>query len=457
VIGGAPGDVAVRVGDEQLTYAQLRLAAGAVAARLSGAGRAAVETEPDVRTVVAIVGALAAGVAVVPVNPKAGDRERGHVLGDCAPDVHLAPADVDLDARAALPAPPSPDAPALIVYTSGTTGLPKGVVLAHRAITSNLAAIATAWAWSGRDRVVHALPLSHVHGLVLGTLGPIRLGGTSHHVGAFSPEAIAAAGGSMVFGVPTMWGRIAEAAERDGAVARALGATRLLVSGSAGLPTTMHERLLGLLGRRVVERYGMTETLFQAAERVGTVSPPGSVGPPLAGVAIRLADDAGVPLDRPEPDELGEVQVRSPSLFDGYLGLADATAAAHTADGWFRTGDIGAWRQDGSLRLLGRRSGDLIKSGGYRIGAGEIETCLQDHQAVVEVAVTGEPDPDLGERIVAWVVCREPVDPRALVDHVASQLAPHKRPREVRFLEALPRNEMGKVRKAALPETAWTP
>jgi malonyl-CoA/methylmalonyl-CoA synthetase len=456
VIGGAPDDVAVRVGEVQLTYAQLRSAAGAVAAHLSGAGRVAVETDPDVRTVVAILGALAAGAAVVPLNPKAGGREREHLLGDSRPDVHLRASDIDLDASGSLPAPPSPDAAALIVYTSGTTGPPKGVVLAHRAISSNLAAVASAWAWTRRDRVVHALPLSHVHGLVLGTLGPIRLGATAHHVGAFSPEAIAAAGGSMVFGVPTMWGRIADAAERDDAVARAFGAARLLVSGSAGLPATLHHRLRAALGRRVVERYGMTETLFQAAERAATTAPPGSVGPPLAGVSIRLADDAGAPLDRPEPDELGEVQVRGPSLFDGYLGLPEATAAAHTADGWFRTGDIGAWREDGALRLLGRRSGDLIKSGGYRIGAGEIETCLQDHRAVAEVAVTGEPDPDLGERIVAWVVCREPVEPGVLVDHVASQLAPHKRPREVRFLEALPRNEMGKVRKAALPETAWT-
>ena len=192
----------------------------------------------------------------------------------------------------------------------------------------------------------------------------------------------------------------------------------------------------------MIERYGMSETLFTVGERAGTAAPAGSVGTPLPGVDLRLAG---------EEDGLGEIELRAPWLFDRYLNQPDATAAAFTADGYFRTGDIALRRDDGMLRIVGRSSTDLIKSGGYRIGAGEIESCLLDHPAVVEVAVTGEPDDDLGERIVAWVVLRAPAPADDLAAHVARELAPHKRPRVVRVLDALPRNELGKVLKRDLP------
>jgi malonyl-CoA/methylmalonyl-CoA synthetase len=162
----------------------------------------------------------------------------------------------------------------------------------------------------------------------------------------------------------------------------------------------------------------------------------------VPGVELRLAG---------EEDGLGEIELRAPWLFERYLNQPEATAAAFTPDGYFRTGDIALRRDDGMLRIVGRRATDLIKSGGYRIGAGEIESCLLDHPAVVEAAVTGEPDDDLGERIVAWVVLREPVADGALATHVAEALAPHKRPRDVRVLGALPRNELGKVLKRELP------
>ncbi|MEA2467262.1 MAG: malonyl-CoA/methylmalonyl-CoA synthetase, partial [Thermoleophilaceae bacterium] len=197
-----------------------------------------------------------------------------------------------------------------------------------------------------------------------------------------------------------------------------------------------------VLGRRVIERYGMSETLFTVGERAGTEAPPGSVGTALPGVDLRLAG---------EEDGLGEIELRAPWLFDRYLNQEEATRAAFTPDGFFRTGDIALRRDDGMLRIVGRRATDLIKSGGYRIGAGEIESCLLDHAAVVEAAVTGEPDDDLGERIVAWVVLRAPVGADELATYVAQQLAPHKRPREVRVLEALPRNDLGKVLKRRLP------
>jgi malonyl-CoA/methylmalonyl-CoA synthetase len=436
---------AVSVAGRGLSYRELREAVAAVARRLRGAERVAVWAEPALETCAAMAGALAAGVPLVPLNPRLGDAELRHVLADSAPDVVLGPADVDLRPRGgALPdAVPDPESAALIVYTSGTTGPPKGAVLSHRAIAANLDALALAWAWTADDVVAHALPLFHVHGLVLGLLGPLRRGGELRHGGRFDPAALAVAGGSIVFAVPTMYHRLGRAAEADGAVADGLRRARLLVSGSAPLPAPEFERIERLTGQRIAERYGLTETLINTAARADGDRRPGSVGPALPGVQLRLAPEPG-------GDGLGEVAVRGPNLFSGYLGRPDATAAA-MRDGWFLTGDLATQDPDGGWRIVGRRATDLIKTGGYKVGAGEVEAALLEHPAVREAAVTAAPDDDLGERIVAWVVPEDAAPPAgALADHVAGRLAPHKRPREVRYLAALPRNAMGKVVKARL-------
>jgi malonyl-CoA/methylmalonyl-CoA synthetase len=175
------------------------------------------------------------------------------------------------------------------------------------------------------------------------------------------------------------------------------------------------------------------------------------VGLPLEGVELRLVDDEGDTLETSDDETFGEIAVRGPNLFLGYLNRPDATAET-VRDGWFHTGDLATRAPDGYVRIVGRRATDLIKSGGFKIGAGEIEGALLEHEAVAEVAVTGAPDPDLGERIVAWVVPAEGAspDPDELSDHVARLLTPHKRPREIRFVDALPRNAMGKVMKARL-------
>jgi malonyl-CoA/methylmalonyl-CoA synthetase len=271
----------------------------------------------------------------------------------------------------------------------------------------------------------------------------------------------------MLFGVPTMYRRLADAAQEDSALADALGRARLLVSGSAALPAVEHERLQRLTGRGVLERYGMTETLMNTGIRVGGRAAPGTVGPPLPGVHVRLVDDDGRAIEGEDDETIGELQVRGPNLFSGYLNRADATTAAFTDDGWFHTGDMATRGHDGYIRLVGRRATDLIKSGGFKIGAGEIEGSLREHPAVADAAVTGEPDHDLGERIVAWVVrstagsvtnsvsdAGSSADEQRLraelIDHVAAQLAPHKRPRAVRFVDELPRNALGKVQKARL-------
>jgi malonyl-CoA/methylmalonyl-CoA synthetase len=460
---------ALRFGDRSLTYRELADAASTVADRLRGHRRVAVWATPSLETCVAVAGALLAGVPVVPVNPKVGARELAHIVADSDPDLVLAEPGTDLPPPlgavervdvgtrpAAGPGrdhpEPAEDTPALVVYTSGTTGPPKGVVLPRRALAANLDALARAWEWTGDDVVVHALPLFHVHGLVVGVLGPLRRGGAVHHLGRFSTEGVARAlsgRATMMFGVPTMYHRLASDVEADPALAAAVGGARLLVSGSAALPASDHERIARVTGRQIVERYGMTETLMNTSVRAGGERRPGTVGVPLDNVDLRLVDDSGATVAG--TDTIGEIQVRGPHLFLGYLNRPDATAAV-LRDGWFSTGDMATITEDGDVRIVGRRATDLIKSGGYKIGAGEIENALLEHPGVAEAAVTGEPDPDLGERIVAWIVpATDPAPaPEALADHVAALLAPHKRPRVVHFLARLPRNDMGKVTKRAL-------
>ncbi|NKE60158.1 acyl-CoA synthetase, partial [Lentzea sp. PSKA42] len=399
--------VALRFGDHTLTHAELASCAGALAWQLNGLPRVAVWATPTIETCVAVVAALLAGVPTVPLNPKVGERELAHIVADSTPATVLAAPgarlpeglrsvprlDVTLDGgTAGLPPEPDAETPALIVYTSGTTGSPKGVVLPRRAIVSTLDAVAEAWQWTSSDVLVHALPLFHVHGLILGVLGPLRRGGTLHHLGKFSTDEVTQAlsgDGTMMFGVPTMYHRIAEEVGENPSLASALRQARLLVSGSAALPVRDHERIAAATGQRVVERYGMTETLMNTSVRADGDRRPGAVGVPLPGVEVRLVDDNGVTLD--ETGAIGEIQVRGPNLFTEYLNRPDATAEAF-ADGWFRTDDVGTRDADGYYRIVGRKATDIIKSGGYKIGAGEIENALLEHPAVAEVAVTGEPD-----------------------------------------------------------------
>ena len=476
---GSPGDqAALRFGDRSLTYGELAAASGALAERLREAsggtadGRVAVWATPTLETAVAVVAVLRAGVAAVPLNPKSGEKELGHILADSAPTLVLAaPGDelpsplrhlerVDVEVRDVggdgPDVSPGDEDPALVVYTSGTTGPPKGAVIPRRAIATTLDALADAWQWTGDDVLVHGLPLFHVHGLVLGILGPLRRGGSVRHLGRFSTEGVARElndGATMVFGVPTMYHRIAETLPDDPGLVKSLGRARLLVSGSAALPVHDHERITSATGRRVIERYGMTETLMNTSVRADGEPRAGTVGVPLPGVELRLVEEDGTPLPGYDGESVGEIQVRGPNLFTEYLNRPDATAAAFTADGWFRTGDMAVRDPDGYVRIVGRKATDLIKSGGYKIGAGEIENALLEHPGVREAAVTGEPDPDLGERVVAWIVPTDPQSPPELdelADHVASRLAPHKRPRVVHHITALPRNDMGKILKRAL-------
>jgi fatty acid CoA ligase FadD36 len=416
----------------------------------------AVQARPTVTTVLALTGCLIAGVPVVPVPSDVGEAERRHIVTDSGAQAWLGVQPDEAEGLPAIPVrlharswhrypEPSPEATALVMYTSGTTGPPKGVVLSRRAVAADLDALAEAWQWTSEDTLVHGLPLFHVHGLVLGLLGSLRIGNRFVHTGKPTPQAYAAAGGTLYFGVPTVWSRVVA----DLAAARALTSARLLVSGSAPLPTPVFEQLAELTGHRPVERYGSTESLITLSTRADGERRAGSVGLPLRGVRTRLVDDDGADVAH-DGESIARLQVQSPTLFDGYLGRPDATAAAFTDDGWYHTGDVAAIDAGAMHRIVGRESTDLIKSGGYRVGAGEVETALLGHAGVAEAAVIGVPDDDLGQRIVAFVV--GDAEPSELIEYVAQQLSVHKRPREVRVVDSLPRNAMGKVLKKKLTE-----
>jgi len=472
---------ALRVLGRTLTFSELAHACARHVQHLEALGvtpgdRIAVWTQPTLETAVALVAHAAAGLVSVPIDPKLGPRELGHILSDAAPVLAVAADPGSLNAPSSLrtlpvtidvsepelPLAPRPitDVPVLVLYTSGTTGAPKGALLTSHNIAFDLDALAEAWAWSDADTIVHALPLFHVHGLVLGLFGAMRRGCTLRWLPRFSEVELAAAVGAepsaVLFAVPTMIHRLCEAASREATIAADLSTARLLVSGSAPLSQREHRRIEALTGHRVVERYGLTETLINCTTRVDGDRRAGSVGPPLRGVELRLVDDDRAPLDACDDTTFGEVAVRGPHVFAGYLDRPEATAAVLDAEGWFYTGDLATRSPDGSIRIVGRRATDLIKCGGFKVGAGEVEAALLEHPAVREAAVIGVPHDDLGEAIVAFVVVAPDAlrpTPHALEEHVAGLLSPHKRPRQVHLVGALPRNAMGKIQKTALRDS----
>jgi len=451
---------AVTIDGAVLSRSDLVGAATSVAERVAGASRVAVLATPTASTVLAITGCLIAGVPFVPVPSDVGAAERRHMLTDSGAQAWLGPEPDESEGLPPIPVrlharswhrypEPRPEATAMVIYTSGTTGAPKGVVVSRQAIAADLDALTQAWQWTADDVLVHGLPLFHIHGLVLGLLGSLRVGNRFVHTGKPTPagyaQACAEAGGTLFFAVPTVWSRVVA----DQAAAQALRPARLLVSGSAALPVPVFDRLAELTGHRPIERYGASESLITISTRADGERRPGWVGLPVAGVQTRLLDDNGdaVPQDG---ETVGKLQVRGPTLFDGYLNRPEATAEAFDADGWYRTGDVAVLDSEGMYRIVGRESVDLIKSGGYRVGAGEIETSLLGHPGVQEASVVGLPDEDLGQRIVAYVVGSADLNTDELINYVAQELSVHKRPREVRIVDALPRNAMGKVLKKQL-------
>ncbi|OFB43752.1 acyl-CoA synthetase [Mycolicibacterium sp. (ex Dasyatis americana)] len=457
VAAGAELVDAVSIDGTVLSRSDLVGAATSVAERVAVAQRVAVLATPTPTTVLAIIGCLIAGVPVVPVPADVGTAERRHILADSGAQAWLGEQPEEAEGLPHVPVrlharswhrypEPAPNSTAIIMYTSGTTGAPKGVPISRQAIADDIDALAAAWQWTADDTLVHGLPLFHVHGLVLGLLGSLRIGNRFVHTGKPTPAAYAQAQGTLYFGVPTVWSRVVK--DLDSALA--LSTARLLVSGSAPLPVPVFDELVRLTGHAPVERYGSTESLITLSTRVDGERRPGWVGLPLAGVQTRLVDDDGAPVPH-DGETIGRLQIKGPMVFGGYLNRPEATAEAFDSDGWYRTGDVAVIDADCMHRIVGRESVDLIKSGGYRIGAGEIETVLLGHDGVDEAAVVGVPDDDLGQRIVAFVVGN--AAPEVLIEFVAQQLSAHKRPREVRLVDSLPRNAMGKVMKKELAQS----
>ena len=414
--------------------------------------------ESSVELVVAHVAALRSGIVVVPTNTAYREREVAHIVTDARPKAALVDdpnrarwirdaagagsetvvvgPEVDLpDHEPAVLDAVSPDQPAQIGYTSGTTGTPKGAVLTHANLLAGSESIGLAWRWSESDRLVLALPLFHAHGLCVGLHGTLLAGASAVLLPRFDVDSVLDAASShdasLFFGVPTMYHRLAESS-RVGELAR----LRLCVSGSAPLPAELHRTLAERGGQQVLERYGMTETLMNVSNPYDGERRAGSVGLPLPGVELRLGQD-------------GEIQLRGPNIFAGYWERPEASADSFT-DGWFRTGDLGGLDADGYLRILGR-SKELIISGGFNVYPREVEEVLLTHPDVAEVAVVGTPSDEWGEVVTAFVVpTGDQPDPDALLAFAAEQLASFKRPRLLHFVDTLPRNAVGKVLKHEL-------
>jgi malonyl-CoA/methylmalonyl-CoA synthetase len=362
---------------------------------------------------------------------------------------------------APLPALPTldPGRACMMLYTSGTTGRPKGVVITHANIQAQVESLSEAWGLTAEDRVLLHLPLHHVHGIVNVLTLALWNGAACEILPSFDPFAVWARLGSgeltLYMAVPTVYRRLVETWEQADPGTRAgwsagARACRLMVSGSAALPVPTLERWEEITGHRLLERYGMTEIGMALSNPLRGERRSGYVGGPLPGVEVRLADE----VDRiVAPGTPGHIQVRGPTVFERYWRRPEETAAAFTRDGWFRTGDE-AVMEDDAYRILGRSSVDILKTGGEKISALEIEDVLRSHDAVLDCAVVGVPDALWGDRVCAAVVPRleRSISAEELRTFLKARLAPYKVPKEIAVVEELPRNAMGKVTKPTIRE-----
>ena len=478
-----PDHIAVTVDGHGMTHAELDAGSAAVAAWLAsrtGPGeRVLLAASPGRGFLRCYLGAMRAGLIVVLASPAATAAEFGHLVADSGsllafaderpaallrslPGLRsVAPADLaDLKPEPpgrAFRDMPAPDDVAVLAYTSGTTGRPKGVPLTHRQLVTSIRVAMAAWQWSQEDVVVHALPLHHQHGLgaVHATL---IAGGTAHVRSRFGPgDLIGLAGrtrASILLGVPTMYQALYDAASQDPTAATPpLGGLRLAVCGSAALSPALADRLPALLGRLPLIRYGTTETGLDVSNVLGLAAA-GTVGVPLPGVLARIAATGASPgtSDGAGLGAQGEIQLSGPQVFSGYWRDEAADEAAFTADGWFCTGDIG--RVDpaaGQLAIVGRTK-ELIISGGLNVYPREIEVVLENHPSVSEAAVAGLPHEKWGEQVTAWVVTRpgEDVSEDELIGYARTVLAAYKCPKRIYRLTELPRNHLGKLIRSEL-------
>ena len=350
------------------------------------------------------------------------------------------------------------DRRAMILYTSGTSSRPKGVVTTHANITAQIRSLVEAWEWSADDRIVLCLPLHHVHGIINVVCCALWAGATCQMLPRFDANAvwdcIATSRLTLFMAVPTIYTKLIAAwdgasLERRKILSAGCAGMRLMVSGSAALPVSTLLRWKKITGHTLLERYGMTEIGMALSNPLHGDRVPGTVGKPLPGVEVQLVGEDGRPVS---PGTAGEIEVRGPGVFAEYWGNPEVTRAAFRA-GWFRTGDT-AVVENGVYRILGRTSIDVLKTGGHKVSALEIEEVLLEHPAVAECAVVGLPDVEWGERIAAAVVLHDGqvIDLQSLRTWAHKLLAPHKVPSRLLVLDSLPRNAMGKVIKPAVVE-----
>lgn len=489
-----PEALAFLLGPRALTFGELedlgrRYAQGLAMRGVPPGDRVVCIMETSTELVATLVGNHLYGTIHVPVNTRYQVEELNHILHDASPTVLIV--DQRCEAYGFLDAldfpdtlrhvfilgdeprraeeedlvtlfasPPLEELPhvndedlAIFIYTSGTTGPSKGVEHSFASIVEGIDALTTLWQWTPDDRLILALPLFHVHGLCIGLHGTLLRGNQTLLQPRFDPKEVGEAiaeGGTIFMGVPTMYTRLLRAIEEDETLPGKLSRARLFTSGSAALSADVHAAFKEHTGQVILERYGMSETLLTLSNPYDGERRPGTVGYPVGEVEARIVDEEGRDC---VPGEVGELWVRGPCVMRGYWGAPQKSAEVFEGD-WFKTGDVVTCDDEGYFRIVGRRSVDIIKCGGFKISAREIEDILLRHEDVAEVAIVGVPDEEWGERIVAALVpapssiARMPEDwLDELQDFTEGKLASFKKPREVLLLEELPRNALGKIQK----------
>lgn len=455
-----------RISRADLVVSVARFASVLIDRGASCGSRIVIKAEGSLDLVIAYLATLWIGGVAVLTNPTGTATEldavidrssAGMLLVDdgsardaSVPVLHLG--DLAADAEAADQAPVlevSSDDVALLAFTSGTTGSPKAVPLTHGEVLASIRAAMRAWDWSSTDTLVHALPLFHQHGLS-GVHASLVAGSSAAILSSFDPErlmqTIAREGGTVMFGVPSVYQRLLAL---DAAALAPVRRLRLATSGSAPLPVELAGELVERTGIVPLERYGLTETGLNLSNPYAGERVAGTVGTPLPGVEVILRDQTGAPV---ATGASGEITLRGPQIFSGYLDDPESTEAAFWSGGWFRTGDLGQWDERGRLRITGRLK-ELIITGGMNVVPQEVERVIESFPGVDSAAVAGIPSQRWGEEVAAWVVSSGSISPEDLIAFTREHLAAYKCPKRVYVVDELPRNAMGKLIRGSLAQT----
>ncbi|MCY3839066.1 MAG: AMP-binding protein [Gammaproteobacteria bacterium] len=462
----------IRPGGGDWTYARLLAevdrAGVALAAWGVGVGdRVLVQAEKTPEAVALYLACVKSGAVYVPINTAYTQPEVEYFIADCRPALFVAGGRFDAEVPVAVLAGEgsgsywretavatvptvdrADDDVAAIVYTSGTTGRPKGAMLTHANLTTNAEVLCAAWGWRDDDVLLHALPIFHVHGLFVALHCAFLHATPVVLLKRFDVAAVVEqlSRATVLMGVPTFYTRLLGDPSFDAASCRNM---RVFISGSAPLTEQTFAAFEQRTGFQILERYGMSETLMNTSNPLEGERVAGTVGFALPGIAVRVADDDGNELPR---GEVGNIELRGPNVFKGYWQQPERTAEEFRDDGFFVTGDMGAMGGDGRLTIVGRTK-DLVISGGYNVYPKEVEALLDEMPEVVESAVIGVPHPDFGEAVVAVVVAEHGVDQARVDQFLGGRLARYKHPKRVVRVDELPRNAMGKVQKNVLKET----